>query len=101
MIDGFRREEPLAACPNSSCRRRKTCKGLAYGRQCLKTNFATGDDWRNYLVTELRRLYVESGGSPEDLDKPPDENPEGPARLYKALQDRVAEERAEMDYWGT
>lgn len=96
MIDRFRRETPLTACPNLSCRRRRTCKGMAHDRQCLKTHFATGDDWRNYMVAKLHKLYVERGGSPEDLHKPPKEDPEGVARLYNALRKRAAEHDAEM-----
>ena len=95
MIDRFCRETPLAVCPNLSCRRRKTCKGMAYDGQCLKTHFATGDDWRNYMVAKLHKLYVERGGSPEDLRKPPKEDPEGVARLYNALKERAAEDYAE------
>ncbi len=69
---------------------------MAYDRQCLKTHFATGDDWRNYMVAKLNELYVERGGSPEDLRNPPKEDPEGVARLYSALKERVAEHEAEV-----
>ena len=95
MIDRFRRGTPLKAGPNAGCRRRKNCKGLAFGGQCLKTDFATHDDWCNYMVTKLRKLYVERGGSPEDFRKPPKEDPEGLARLYNALKERVAEDEAQ------
>jgi hypothetical protein len=95
MIDRFRRETPLTACPSLRCRRRKTCKGLAYDGQCLKTHFATGDDWRNHMAAKIRKFHASLNLPPRDPNLPEVSEAEALSIVYKAFEKRLAEDRAE------
>ena len=95
MNDRFRRETPLTVCPSLRCRRRKTCKGLAYDRQCLKTHFATGDDWRNHMAAKIRKFHASLNSPPPNPSLPEVSEAEALSIVYKAFEKRIAEDRAE------
>ncbi len=94
MIDHYRRETPLADCPNLTCRRAGICHHLAKDGNCLKTSFASHDDWCDYMAAKIRRITASSGSPPRDPSLPKMEEGEALARVYKAFERRLAEDRA-------
>ena len=57
MTDRYARVKPLGTCPHTSCGRgNKFCLKLAAGKACLKTHFATHQDWQNFMFARFRDL---------------------------------------------
>lgn len=57
MKDRYARVKPLGTCPHTSCGRgNKSCLKLAAGKACLKTHFATHQDWHNFMLARFRDL---------------------------------------------
>ncbi len=94
-MNDHRRETPLADCPNLTCRRAGICHHLADRGNCLKTNFASHDDWCDYMAAKIRRITASSGSPPRDPSLPKLAEGEALALVYKAFEKRLAEDRAE------
>jgi hypothetical protein len=57
MTDSYARVKPLGTCPHASCGRGdKSCMKLAAGTACLKTHFATHQDWENFMIARFDDL---------------------------------------------
>ena len=57
MTDVYARVKPLGTCPHASCGRGdKACRKLAAGNACLKTHFATHDDWERFMTARFDDL---------------------------------------------
>lgn len=96
MTNHHRRIPPLAACPNLTCRRAGICHHLAQNGNCLKTSFATHDDWCDYMADKIRKFHASCNFPPRDPNLPELSESEALAIVYKAFQERVAEHRAEQ-----
>jgi hypothetical protein len=83
------RNRPLKACPDLSCRRLSTCHGLAPGKTCLKTHFASHDDWCDYMAAKINRITQRHGVAAEDED--PLSEDEALAEMYKIFRERERE----------
>ena len=94
-MNDHRRETPLADCPNLTCRRAGICHHLADRGNCLKTNFASHDDWCDYMAAKIRRITASFNSPPRDPSLPKMSEGEALSRVYKAFEKRLAEDRAE------
>ena len=93
-----RRDIPLERCPDAACRRGGSCRATPAKKPCRRL-FMTDDEFREELACHLERLFVEWGGDPRDLDRPPPPSSDDfMPELYKAISERAAflaaEERA-------
>jgi len=87
----YPRDEPLAVCPDLTCRRGGTCLGEQRGTPCAKF-YMEPDEFREALAIKLEHLFVEWGG---DLSVEPNPTDEEVAELYNILREREAELLAE------
>jgi hypothetical protein len=94
MMNDHRRETPLADCPNLTCRRAGICHHLADRGHCLKTNFASHDDWCDYMAAKIRTFHASLNSPPRDPSLPEVTEAEALSIVYKAFEQRLAEDRA-------
>lgn len=93
ITEYIERDEPLARCPDSFCRRIGLCRNGPLGQPCLRTH-EDKDDFRDRLSAKLRALAHAHG---LHLLPPPTlkQQQMGLAALKRALEQREAEIDAE------
>ena len=95
MIDDFPRDTPLRKCPHAACTRgRKTCQKLSFKGACVKTHFATYDEWAQWMADRIF-AFVAKNARPLDPYEPRMSDAEAGARMYRALQNRLAQGEAD------
>jgi hypothetical protein len=86
-MEPMERNRPLKACPDMSCRRLRTCHGLAPRRTCLKTHYRNNDEFYDYMTAKINRLCRGAKDDPNDTRS----EDELLAEMYKILQERERE----------
>ena len=90
MTDSYARLKPLSTCPHASCGRgNKACRMKAAGNACLKTHFATPDDWENFMIARFDDL----GRFTAALGKLSKEEMWDHDRMFHALCQRIDDRR--------
>jgi hypothetical protein len=82
------RTEPLSACPDLPCRRKKICKNLAQGGACLKTHYRNKYEFYDWFAAQIRAL---SKTNPPRKNQKPMSEDEIMHGWRKALEKRLAE----------
>ena len=92
MMNDYRRETPRGLPQLDLPARREFARSWP-DRKCLKTHFATHDDWCNYMVAKLRSI----SGTRRFTGRPRTRQGRagGVARVYNALKSALAEGQAE------
>ena len=95
MTGNYLRDVALAACPDLGCRRRKVCGKLGINGNCLKTNFASHDDWCIYIAAKINKFMAGLPVRERDPNAPELTTNDAMANLRKAFDERVIELRAQ------
>lgn len=97
----YRRNPPLAKCPDRKCRRANTCVSPHYGEFCRKTHMER-EEFRAALVRKIDRLMKQKLGDAWD-DSPPDPDAAivtPPREIKHALEAaQAANERSALLRW--
>ena len=56
MEEPWTRNEPFKACPDLACRRRRNCKKLAQGGECLKTHYRNKYEFYEWFAAHIIAL---------------------------------------------
>ncbi len=86
----YRREAPLAVCPDLLCRRQRRCRAAPKARPCRRF-FMEPDEWREAMADKLEKLYAEwSGLTLAEVRRLPRQQPtqQEMAKLKRALLER-------------
>jgi hypothetical protein len=86
MTENFRRDKPLVKCPHVPCGRgNKTCQKQGFNEECLKTHFASLDEWIKSVASWMTQIRRDTLTNPTMNDA----DYEAYQDLYAALAERI------------